>query len=305
MVAACRCAADAAGVAADAGLSRDAPRLGGSKVILLLPAGLPRDRSVVLAEARIDQRGQRVDHCRSVIARRFDGDRGARRRREHHQAHDRRAADSFAAAHDPHVGVVFFDRLHELGGRARVQSFAVADIELADHGALAERSLFGSTFAAAFRRLVHFPVRTRLAMVTYFRPASCAAATASASGHSSRTLASLTSIGRLMPASTSTLGRLITEIARLDGVPPNMSVRMATPSPLSTRLTASMMSLRRSSTSSSGPMVTASIWPCGPTTCSNAARNSTASRPWVTNTRPIMELPAGASRVHRTKGCTS
>ncbi len=36
---------------------------------------------------------------------------------------------------------------------------------------------------------------------------------------------------------------------------------MATPSPLSTRLTASMMSLRRSSTSSSGPMVTASIWP--------------------------------------------
>ena len=46
-----------------------------------------------------------------------------------------------------------------------------------------------------------------------------------------------------MPASTSTLGRLITEIARLDGVPPNMSVRMATPSPLSTRLTASMMSL--------------------------------------------------------------
>ena len=38
-----------------------------------------------------------------------------------------------------------------------------------------------------------------------------------------------------------------------------MSVRMATPSPLSTRLTASMMSLRRCSTSSSGPIVTASI----------------------------------------------
>ena len=52
---------------------------------------------------------------------------------------------------------------------------------------------------------------------------------------SSRTLASLTSIGRLMPASTSTLGRPITEIARFDGVPPNMSVRMATPSPVSTR----------------------------------------------------------------------
>ena len=34
-----------------------------------------------------------------------------------------------------------------------------------------------------------------------------------------------------MPASTSTFGRLMQEMARLDGVPPNMSVRMATPSP--------------------------------------------------------------------------
>ena len=33
--------------------------------------------------------------------------------------------------------------------------------------------------------VAHFPVSTRLAMVTYFRPASWAAATASASGHSS------------------------------------------------------------------------------------------------------------------------
>jgi len=42
------------------------------------------------------------------------------------------------------------------------------------------------------------------------------------------------------------------EIARLEGVPPNMSVRMATPSPESTRLTASMISLRHRSESSSG-----------------------------------------------------
>ena len=64
-------------------------------------------------------------------------------------------------------------------------------------------------------------------MVMYLRPESLAAATASVSGHSSRTLASLTSIGRLIPARTSTLGRPITEIARLE-VPPNISVRMAT-----------------------------------------------------------------------------
>ena len=46
-----------------------------------------------------------------------------------------------------------------------------------------------------------------------------------------------------------------------------------------------------------GPIVTASIWVCGPTTCSSAERNSTASRPCVTSTRPIMEAPAGASPV--------
>src|SRR5260221_13851599 len=79
----------------------------------------------------------------------------------------------------------------------------------------------------------HFPASTRLAMVTYLRPAAWAAATASSSGHSLRTFASFTSIGMLMPASTSTLGRPMQEIARFEGGPPNMSVRIATPSPVS------------------------------------------------------------------------
>src|SRR4051794_19196375 len=134
----------------------------------------------------------------------------------------------------------------------------------------------------------------------YFLPASCAAATDLSSGHSARTFASFTSIGRLMPATTSTFGRFITEIERLDGVPPNISVRITTPSPTSARFTASMMSRRRCSTSSSGPMVTVSICFCSPTTCSSAARNSTASRPWVTSTKPIIgksETPAGALRL--------
>src|SRR5438132_12518226 len=75
--------------------------------------------------------------------------------------------------------------------------------------------------------VAHLPARTRLAMVTYLRPASWAMAMVSGSDRSSRTLASLISIGRLMPASTSTFGRLMQEIARLEGVPPNMSVRIA------------------------------------------------------------------------------
>ena len=49
----------------------------------------------------------------------------------------------------------------------------------------------------------------------------------------SRTDASLMSIGRLTPARTSTLPPFMTEMARLEGVPPNMSVSSTTPSPLS------------------------------------------------------------------------
>src|SRR5262249_4208501 len=221
---------------------------------------------------------------------------------ERHQSHDRGPAHALAAADDAHVGVEFLHRLDELGRGAGVQPLLVDDPDHAHHRARPRRRV--GKFGGETARFSQFPASTRLAMVMYLRPDSCAAATASGSEVSPRTFASLTSIGRLIPASTSTLGRLMTEIARLEGVPPNMSVRMATRSPLSTRLTASMMSLRRSSTSSSGPMVTASICPCGPTTCSSAERNSTARRPWVTNTSPIMELPAGASRVQRTKGCS-
>src|SRR3974390_1703591 len=183
-------------------------------------------------------------------------------------------------ARDDNGGVELFSGLHEFGRGAGVQALLVYYLDLAHH----RRAIFVAGSGSA-----HLPLSTRLAIVQYFRPASWAALTASSSGQVSRTLASLISIGRLMPASTSTLGWLITEIARFEGVPPNMSVRMATPLPLSTRLTASRIFLRHCSTSSSGPIVTASIWRWGPTTCSSAERNSMASRPWVTRTMPIMK----------------
>src|SRR5262245_47338188 len=252
---------------------------------------------LAFGEAFRHQLGQRLNHLCRLWPGGLDRDHGAWTGGEHHQAHDRGAADPLGAAGDPHLGIVLLDRHDELGRGARVQAFLVADFEHARD--LGRAPVFDRGAAG----VVHVPVSTRLAMVTYLRPASCAARTASCNGHSSRTLASLTSIGRLIPASTSTCGRLITEIARFEGVPPNMSVRMATPWPLSTRLTASMMSRRRCSTSSSGPMVTTSICCWGPTTCSSAERNSTASRPWVTSTKPIIELPAGAMR--RTKGPSS
>jgi hypothetical protein len=65
----------------------------------------------------------------------------------------------------------------------------------------------------------------------------------------------LISIGRLMPATTSTEPPFMQESARFEGVPPNMSVSTTTPSPELTRFTAAMMSPRRVSMSSSGPIV--------------------------------------------------
>src|SRR5204862_447816 len=60
----------------------------------------------------------------------------------------------------------------------------------------------------------YFPARTREATLMYLRPASWAWSTASPSFSSSRTLASLISIGRLIPATTSTEPPFMQESAR-------------------------------------------------------------------------------------------
>src|SRR5882724_5144514 len=245
-----------------------------------------RALQILFVELALDEFGDRSHHGFGVGADRGDRDRGSRPRRQHHQPHDRGAADGFAAAGHPDFGGEALDGLNEFCGSTRVKAALVDDEKLFRHCPVRHAGPRDDR-----RRLVvfnHLPARTRLAIVTYLRPASWAMAIASGSERSSRTLASLTSMGRLMPASTSTFGRLMQEIARLDGVPPNMSVRMATPSPESTRLTASMMSLRQRSESSSAPIVMASICFCGPMTCSSAALNSSARRPWVTSTRPII-----------------
>ena len=72
-------------------------------------------------------------------------------------------------------------------------------------------------------------------------------------------------------------------------MPPNMSVRMTTPSPVSTRCTAATMSRRRCSMSSSGPIVIVSTCCLRTDDVLQAARNSVASRPCVTSTIPIID----------------
>ena len=73
-----------------------------------------------------------------------------------------------------------------------------------------------------------------------------------------RTLESLISMGRFMPAITSVRPASMTDIARFEGVPPNMSVSTITPAPVSARPTAATISRRRCSISSSAPIDTVS-----------------------------------------------
>src|SRR5262249_16396472 len=143
------------------------------------------------------------------------------------QAHDRAGVDGLAVLGDTDLGVEGAGQLDELGGGAGVQAALVDDLD----GANGARRHFS-------------PASTYEATEMYLRPASWAQRTASSSGRRERIEASLISIGRLRPAITSALVCSMTEIARLDGVPPNMSVSRMTPEPSFTRPQAARMSLR-------------------------------------------------------------
>ena len=82
-------------------------------------------------------------------------------------------------------------------------------------------------------------------MLIYLRPDVWALSTALFKDSVFRTLASLTNIGRLTPAKISTFALSITDIARLDGVPPNISVNSITPSPSSALIELSKISNKK------------------------------------------------------------
>src|SRR3546814_10766723 len=104
----------------------------------------------------------------------------------------------------------------ELGARAGVQAALVGDVDRP----------FGPHQAIASPRISE-------ATEMYLRPASRAAATASATFITLRAPSSRISIGRLTPAITSIRRASISEIARLEGVPPNRSVSTINPLPVS------------------------------------------------------------------------
>src|SRR6185312_9589902 len=262
----------------------------------LLPAG----PTSIFIELRLDQRFERVQRGRRVGADRAQLDGGAGSGGEHHQPHDRAAGDFFAGAflvgafqaHDRNRGGEALDGLDEFGRGTRMQASPIRDLNPPDR--VRSCRLIGRAEESS-HSAQGSPARSRDATAMYFRPASCALVTAFSSVSLERRLASLISIGRLTPAMTSTLALSMIEMARLEGVPPNMSVSTTTPWPSSTLATLSRMSWRRFSISSSGQMQTAMQFFCGPTTCSSASTNSAASRPWVTSTRPIIACPRSAS----------
>src|SRR5690606_17501684 len=186
----------------------------------------------VFAEFVFDQRGKGLQRFVCLRAAGADLDAAAGACRQHHQPHDRSTSDRRAVLGDGDDGVKQADRLDKFCGGAGMQAALVDDQEVAG-------------LAGGHKILAHLPLSTRLATLIYFRPASEASASTLSMSLSARMPASLISIGWLTPAMTSILPLSMTEIDRLEGGPPNMSVRMMTPWPSSACLTASTISWRR------------------------------------------------------------
>src|SRR5579884_518454 len=178
----------------------------------------------ILIELGFDQLGERRDRRFGLAPGCGQFDRRSRRRRQHHQPHDRAAGHLGSVLLDPNLGVELPGGLDKTGGGAGMQSTLIADRRDPTGGR-------GGGSVLAHRRASD---KSCEATLMYLRPASCAPRTVRSKVSLCRRLASLISIGRLIPAMTSTFGRSMTEIARLEGVPPNMSVSKTAPSPLST-----------------------------------------------------------------------
>src|SRR5207237_3089006 len=114
----------------------------------------------------------------------MDDDAVAHRCSEHHQAHDRRAADAVAVLLDLDPGGKFAGHVDELRARSRMEPASVGDLDLS----LDPKVRFWRQAAAS--------PRISLATEMYLRPASRAAATAAWTGITFRAPSSRISIGR-------------------------------------------------------------------------------------------------------------
>src|SRR5690606_37924690 len=181
-----------------------------------------------------------------------------------HQPHDGQRRDGYAICADRYSGCVLLCQLGHARGGPGMKAALIDD----GHGAADDTvAAFGLRRGTRFPCHVgDYPARSASncdATFMYLRPASWASVTALARSCVFRTRASWIIMGRLTPAMTSTPVSFITEIDRLEGVPPNMSVsRMTPPSPRTFSI-AVRISRRRCSISSSGRMQTVATFSCG------------------------------------------
>src|SRR5690606_19498991 len=168
-----------------------------------------------------------------------------------------------AAAGDLDVGREARGQRHEAAGGPRVQP------ELPAHREVALAGVVGHRFPSG-----RISLATRMLRCPY----SLMNTASSSSGFFSVSVASLISIGRLRPVTTSTRCSPRNERLMLDGVPPNMSVSTSTPSPWSARRSAWAIASRISSTDCFGSIDTASTGGASGTISRRAWRNSSPSR---------------------------
>ena len=135
---------------------------------------------------------------------------------QHHQPHDRAAGDRGAVLAHPNLGVEEPGGLDEPGRGARMQPALIADRrDAADRPGRRARIRIGRSSAG--RRSSARVGQQLRGDVDVFAPGLLRAEHARSRLSLWRRLASLISIGRLMPAITSILARSMTEIARFDG----------------------------------------------------------------------------------------
>src|SRR3546814_618773 len=187
------------------------------------------DMTSILAEAVLDQPDQFEQRGVGAVALRMDGDAVALRGAEHHQSHDRGARYTAAVALDLDRDAFgqAADEGDEFGAGARVKTALIGNLD-------------------GLRQFAQRPTPSISdATDIYFWPASRAAITAGRSSIVLRALSSRINIGRLTQAITSVRPASSRLIARFDGVPPNRSVSMITPSTRSEEQTYERQSLMR------------------------------------------------------------
>src|SRR5205823_788102 len=220
--------------------------------------------SFYFVEFGVDELLDRVDSLFLVFSVRGHRDHSPPARRQQQNAEDALAVDFLVALADFDVRFVTGRAVNEFCGGACVQAQLVLDLNVA-------RDQLAALFSADSRSEA-----TRIAFEP-FSQMTCASVLTSFA--SCCIVANFTTIGRLTPVTISTRPFSRNERLMLLGVPPNMSVKMMTPSASPMRSSAFRIFSRASSTLSAQSNGTASMTPAFASIFCAALSSSFASLP--------------------------